>query len=58
MEANPKREGTRAHALFAAFKSGMLVGTYVEKVDTEYGAGTALGEIRWCVKKKFIEVET
>jgi hypothetical protein len=57
VESNPKREGTRAHALYAAFRNGMLVSTYVEKVDTEYGAGTALGEIRWCVKKAFIAIE-
>lgn len=48
---NPKREGTAAHAKFAAFGTGCTVAEYLAAKNN---GGS--GEIAWCVAHKFVSV--
>jgi hypothetical protein len=52
-EGNPKRKDTRGHEVFAMYKSGMLVSTFVEKVGDQ---GEAMANLRWDVAKGYIKV--
>jgi hypothetical protein len=53
VEGNPKREGTKAHEWFAAYRTGMKVATLCEKL----GRPVALGCLRWDVDKGYVAVE-
>jgi hypothetical protein len=52
-EGNPKREGTKAHEWFAAYRTGIKVATLCEKL----GRSVALGCLRWDVEKGYVAVE-
>jgi len=53
VEGNPKRAGTRGHEVFAMYRTGMKVGTLVEKTSR----AEALANLRWDVSKGHISVE-
>lgn len=52
-EKNPKREGTRGHAVFGGYRNGMLVSTFVEKTGDR---GEAMANLRYDASKGFISV--
>jgi hypothetical protein len=49
VEANPKREGTKAHARFALYKKGMTVREALE-------AGVTRQDLRWDTERKLVVI--
>ena len=49
IEGNPRREGTKAHKMFALFRNGMLVKTYFEN------KGSA-GALKKSIAKKWVKI--
>lgn len=47
---NPKRPGSKSHARFALYKTGMTVGEFL-------AAGGTSGDVAWDARHKFIEVK-
>jgi hypothetical protein len=49
IDGNPRREGSETHERFALYRSGMKVGTFIER-------GGWFGDLRWDVARKHIEL--
>lgn len=49
LKANPKREGTEAHARYALYKDGMTVGAYLK-------VGGQRSDLAWDSKREFIKI--
>lgn len=50
IDKNPKREGSKSHVRFAAYKDGMSVGDFVK-------AGGTFGDLAWDSARGYIRIE-
>jgi hypothetical protein len=51
--SNPKKSGTKAHAAFAHYRTGMLVADFIRAVGSER---EATGHLKWDAKHGFIRI--
>ena len=56
-EGNPKRPSSKAHAVFALYKTGMTVGEFCDAVDATENKGLATIAMTYDASHGFIEIE-